>query len=741
MGVVYEAVHTASKARVALKRLDLAGLDDEARLRFQREAEALAKLDHPAIVRVHAASFEGPPYLVQDFLPGGSLAARLRADGPLPCDEARALVQRLGEGLQHAHARGVLHRDLKPANVVFDERGQACLTDFGLAGLRDVSKQLTRTGEVMGTPSYMAPEQAQDAKRVDARADVYGLGAILFACLTGRGPFDHHRGVVQILNAVIHHAPPPVRSLRPDAPAALAAACERALAKAPARRFQDVASLLHALDARAPRRPVWPLALVGAAVVVGGLSAVGRAPAAPTPLDPVASPAAAARDPLEDALLLLEGEGAVTRDLEREAALALAGAGGRGAVISRLSLLPRSAARDALLATGLVLEGRLEALRGWEGGPGHLGGALLRVEDQRAALSQTLEQDVVRVDLHELRAELRELIESARVVPSGPASAWMRQRVQHTVARGLAALALRRQPAHHDLYEAAVALVGQGTGRSALELAHAYALARRSAGVSQAVIVEHIARGVVADRFDPRRAHWRAVAEARLRIRGAGTAPWRADPRTHERVRSEALNRILDPTSSLPDAYRTDNDILGVSVALDLLWEAWATLRASEGREGGEAAKRARAVLPSGSRTLLDWQVEVAACLLQGEAGSKRVRTLLLSFETEEELGLRWLIMGQIELLKSEWNLGHALDNFESALNESKRLGDDIPVEALVGRLHVRVLQGELSVEEALRHPDLAKAARGDFASGHYWHFPDFFEDTLRGAWWPGRKP
>jgi eukaryotic-like serine/threonine-protein kinase len=177
MGVVHEAVERETGRRVAIKRL-LRGpwLEPSAVDRFRREGEAAARLRHPGIVVVHAAGVaEGEPYLVMELVRGESLQARLDRDGPLPLEEALRVADALAAALDHAHAQGVLHRDLKPANVMFDETGAAKLTDFGLARLVDRAT-LTRTGELLGTPAYMPPEQA-NGLRGDARADVYGLGA------------------------------------------------------------------------------------------------------------------------------------------------------------------------------------------------------------------------------------------------------------------------------------------------------------------------------------------------------------------------------------------------------------------------------------------------------------------------------------------------------------------------------------------------------------------------------------
>jgi len=258
MGVVYEVARPGSSARYALKTIAVDGwrAEDYAPelARFQREVEALGRLTHPAIVRVHSADLEGPvPYLVQELLPGGTLAGGL-ADGPLPPAEAVAVVRRIGEGLAHAHAAGVLHRDLKPENVLFGEDGGARLTDFGLARRVERASGLTRTGELVGTPAYMAPEQVVSPKDVDVRTDVYGLGAILYAALTGRPPVPG-RTVYEAVDQVVNRTPEPPSAHAPGVPGWLDAACARALAKRAEDRFPDVPTFLAALEAEAARRP------------------------------------------------------------------------------------------------------------------------------------------------------------------------------------------------------------------------------------------------------------------------------------------------------------------------------------------------------------------------------------------------------------------------------------------------------------------------------------------------------
>jgi serine/threonine-protein kinase len=289
MGVVYEAVHGATGARHALKTI-MRGAEVEEVARFRREAEVLGRLDHPHIVRVHAAELAGAtPWMAQDLLPGGTLAERL-ARGPLAIDEALALARKLARALDHAHARGVLHRDLKPANVVYDDRGEPRLVDFGLGRALEFAR-LTATGAILGTPGFMAPELALGERGDDVRTDVYGLGALLYAALTSKAPFEGSSAVA-LFRAVTQGDAPPLRRARPDAPAWLEDVVARALARRPEERFQDVAALLRALDdggaggsrPRARRRgPALLVALSVAGLAAAAVVLPGRAPAVVEP--------------------------------------------------------------------------------------------------------------------------------------------------------------------------------------------------------------------------------------------------------------------------------------------------------------------------------------------------------------------------------------------------------------------------------------------------------------------------
>ncbi len=194
MGVVYHARHLALNRIVALKMIRAGDeADDEELIRFRAEAEAVARLHHANIVQIYeVGDHAGRPFCALEYVDGGNLAHQL-AQTPQPARYAAAVVQALARAIHHAHAQGIVHRDLKPSNVLLTTEGTPKITDFGLAKKLDDDNGRTRTGAVMGTPSYMAPEQAAGrTKDVGPLVDVYALGAILYEMQTGRPPF---RGV------------------------------------------------------------------------------------------------------------------------------------------------------------------------------------------------------------------------------------------------------------------------------------------------------------------------------------------------------------------------------------------------------------------------------------------------------------------------------------------------------------------------------------------------------------------
>ena len=250
MGVVYRARQVRTGRTVALKTMNVVATgDDRQGRRFRTEAEALARLSHPGIVQIYEASErDGVPYLAMEFVPGGSLSKYLRTGPPVTVREGAELAAGVASALAAAHARGITHRDIKPSNVLLTPAGKPKLTDFGLACLTDATTRLTLPGSAIGTPAYMAPEQA-DPKSfgpVGPLADVYSLGATLYELLTGRPPFAGDTAV-EVLYKVCHAAIVPPRTMNPAIPADLESICLRCLEKRPEDRFASAALLANAL--------------------------------------------------------------------------------------------------------------------------------------------------------------------------------------------------------------------------------------------------------------------------------------------------------------------------------------------------------------------------------------------------------------------------------------------------------------------------------------------------------------
>jgi serine/threonine protein kinase len=248
MGAVYRAADLASGAHAAIKVMGKQS--GSVRERFSREAAVLAQLSHPCIVRyvAHGMTTRGLPFLAMDWLDGEDLSGRL-ARASLRAEDSLSLVRRASEGLAVAHARGVVHRDIKPSNLflVDGDPGSAKVIDFGVARIDEGAGALTRPGTSLGTAGYMAPEQAMEAADVDARADVYALGCVLFECLTGRAPFVGRPAA--LLVKVLAEKPPRPSDLRPALSDEIDALLGRLLAKDRAERPRDAAELLRALDA------------------------------------------------------------------------------------------------------------------------------------------------------------------------------------------------------------------------------------------------------------------------------------------------------------------------------------------------------------------------------------------------------------------------------------------------------------------------------------------------------------
>jgi len=251
MATVYKAYDTRLNRNVAVKIIRKGAFPLEQfnriRLRFEREAKALAMLSHPNIVGViDFGEFEGSPYLVLEYLPGGTLKQHLGR--PVPWKAAASIILPIAHALQYAHEHNIIHRDVKPSNILITGTGERMLTDFGIAKVLDVDEThtLTGTGVGLGTPEYMSPEQGL-GKTVDARTDVYSLGIIFYELLTGRKPYTADTPMAVVIKQINDPLPRPTQFV-PDLPEKAEQVLLKALAKRPENRFQDMAAFAQALE-------------------------------------------------------------------------------------------------------------------------------------------------------------------------------------------------------------------------------------------------------------------------------------------------------------------------------------------------------------------------------------------------------------------------------------------------------------------------------------------------------------
>ena len=256
MAIVYKAYDTRLEREVAIKiiRSDLFGksIIDRILMRFEREAKALARLDHPHIIKVHDfGEYKGSPYLVMQYIQSGTLKQRLGK--PMPYLQAANLLKPVAEALAYAHQHGILHRDVKPSNILLTEDNRPILTDFGIAKLLEESEghTLTGTGIGVGTPEYMAPEQGL-GKEVDGRADVYGLGVVFYELVTGHKPYTADTPLAVLLKQV-HDPLPRPRDFAPALPEEAEQVLFKALAKKPEDRYPNMEACATALEKLAQR--------------------------------------------------------------------------------------------------------------------------------------------------------------------------------------------------------------------------------------------------------------------------------------------------------------------------------------------------------------------------------------------------------------------------------------------------------------------------------------------------------
>jgi eukaryotic-like serine/threonine-protein kinase len=277
MGEVYKARQRRLERDVALKVIRRERLDNPAAVsRFRREVQAVASLAHPNVVRAYDADEAGGVHFyAMEFIEGINLARLVREQGPLPVADACDCVRQSALGLQHAHERGLVHRDIKPSNVLLGSNGVVKLLDLGLARLHDVAgaeqqTRLTHEGLVIGTPDFIAPEQARNSHGADIRADLYSLGCTYFYLLTGQPPYPGGTPTERLVKHSVEPIPD-VRQLRADVPVGIAAVIQKLLAKRPEDRFQAPAELAEVVEPYCPR--------------LSGHARHPPLPAAPTPVE------------------------------------------------------------------------------------------------------------------------------------------------------------------------------------------------------------------------------------------------------------------------------------------------------------------------------------------------------------------------------------------------------------------------------------------------------------------------
>jgi len=257
MAVVYLAHDQSMERDVAVKVLPAQLLENDVfRKRFEREAKVIANFEHPSIVPVYDYGEEhNQLYLVMRYMSGGSLADKIKAK-PLSFEEAAQILTRLAPALDQVHSRGIVHRDLKPGNILFDQYGNAYISDFGIARLIESSTNLT--GDLLiGTPAYMSPEQVRGEKELDARSDVYALGAILFEMLTGKQPYDATTPIGLALKQ-INEPVPRILAVRSDLPPETQVVISKAMAKNPAERYRSAGEMAQAMQSVSGRHPSIP---------------------------------------------------------------------------------------------------------------------------------------------------------------------------------------------------------------------------------------------------------------------------------------------------------------------------------------------------------------------------------------------------------------------------------------------------------------------------------------------------
>jgi eukaryotic-like serine/threonine-protein kinase len=247
-GVVYRALNPITHEERALKLLSEEVLEyahDDLVARYRQEAQVAGALRHPGLLYIYGfGEHQGVPYLIMEYRRAATLAKRLK-QGPMPLAESLSLLSQLAQALQVVHAKGIVHRDVKPTNILYDDRGQATVIDFGIARLRGSS--LTRAGAIMGALGYCAPEQIQMSHAVDHRADLFALGVLFYVTLTGQKPFVTN-SMDEFIEAVLRHQPKPLKAINPKLSGKVQALSDWLLTKDVDTRCPDTSALLTRLE-------------------------------------------------------------------------------------------------------------------------------------------------------------------------------------------------------------------------------------------------------------------------------------------------------------------------------------------------------------------------------------------------------------------------------------------------------------------------------------------------------------
>jgi len=780
MGVVYTAHDPRSGRRVALKLAgpEAAG-DSRNAERARREGVAAAALNHPGVVRVHAAgAFQDRPYLVFELVEGAQHLLEAAAGRPLV--ERVQLLREAACALGHAHGKGVVHRDVKSENLLVDTAGRVRVADFGLAAMATAGARLTRSGALVGTPVSMAPEQVDGSGAVGPPTDVWALGVVLYELLTGRRPFEAE-SLVHLAAQVLQSDPERPSALDTTIPPALDRVVAKALAKDPADRYPDGDAVARALDEAlaapfrggGPTRAQVGLALVAFAVGAGGLAAWGStggsgAAEAPTPHASIAvDPLDAARQALVDLEQDHPGESAIAA---AEEALWTLFQAGDPVDPGRLAGLDDGPARLRVRTLALLLAGAPDRARQeLAGARGTLAvqlGQLVDValgaqsitfsEDRRGWVNDTSLEGLADSDLLPTQravTRLLEALEASERLPAGPGLEGIRRWALPACQDGLAKLAVIARDQQAD--------VGRRVGNW---FPRALALAPESEAVPRLWVAHAWAQRVAGDRWEAERPDLQRelakLGDVEPEVFAFLAATMLGEPGDTEQQLAklgEAL-RIGREDAAIKRRYRRLISRLRVDFASASLDRAWTRVAGGlAGRDQAlQAAYQAAWVAAiqgehSTAPTLGELSAQLvghtlpAGARLSGAADGSRVLVLVLLMLRQPEAAR--VTLGRLaatdrrvqalvgaEVLWLERGLEPARARLEAICVDPR----DTSSAAWLALAHARSLDGdEQGVAAALKQAEGSEALPFDDVP---WHTADHFEALRAGhGWWPGR--